>query len=78
MLQKVLIAIDRFYVVLIGTLLILLLLVVFTFKGMFSAIKTATEIDEQVINPGIGIDIDSLNRAYEVLNERNVSLDLTK
>lgn len=74
---KPLIAIDRFYIFLILVLFILSILLIFTLRGIFSTIRIATEIDEQLVPPEIGININNLNKAYDaVFNKENVSLDL--
>lgn len=79
MLTKPLMAIDRFYLILAGVLFILFLLVFFTFKEGFSAVKTAAEINEEIIGAEVGINTENLNKAYEAaFNKKNVSLDLTK
>lgn len=67
MFPKSLTRIDRFYLLLTGVLLVLLLLVFFTFKGVFSAVKTAAEIDEQMTAPKIGIDTEKLNKASKAV-----------
>jgi len=79
MLMKSLPAIDRFYLILASTLVLLLFLLAFTLKGVFSAVKTAAEIDKSLTGPKIGVDLDKLNQAYKaVFEKQNISLDLAR
>jgi len=71
--------IDRFYLILAGVLIALLFLITFTLRGVFSAVKTAAEIDKSLTGPKIGVDLDKLNQAYQaVFEKQNISLDLAR
>ena len=54
---------DKFYLIFFSVLAALAVLVVFTFRGIFSAFLTAYEID-QPDNTDIKINSDQLNEAY--------------
>jgi len=55
---------DKFYLIFFSVLAVLAVLVVFTFRGIFSAFLTAYEID-QPDNTDIKINSDQLYEAYQ-------------
>ena len=76
MLAKTLGEIDRFYPILAVTLIVLSALTIFTFKGIFSALKTAGKVDEQIVGVQIQLDKAKLDQAYKEGVEKKESLDL--
>ena len=79
MLPKTLGTVDRFYPILALTLIILIVLAVFTFKGVISALTTAAKIDEQIAGSAVQLNLSKLDQAYEeAIQKRGISLDLGK
>lgn len=77
MLKIPLVKIDRFYLFLAATLLLLSVLLIFTLRGVFSAINIASKIDEEVIGPEVRVNMTKLDEAYGLVkNKEIVSLDL--
>lgn len=70
--------IDKFLGVLAVVLLVLALLVIFTFRVIFSAVSTAIEVDEEYLESRTPrINKENLNKAYEgVVNLKESTLDL--
>ncbi len=56
--------VDKFYLVLIATLVLLSLLVVFAFKSVFSAYNTAYEVTQGNLNTELKINKDKLDEVY--------------
>ena len=56
--------IDKFYIVLMVTLTLLSVMVILTFKGLFSAYITAYEIDQKELSGDVRIDKEKLEEAY--------------
>lgn len=76
---KLSLKIDRFYFILGVTLLVLVLLVIFTIKGIFLAFITSRQIDENAVAPETGINKSQLDKAFEtVFNKKIIPLDLVK
>lgn len=71
--------IENFHLFLIFTVLILLALGVFTFRVVFSGLKTAGQLDEELLSSEIHIDQGKLNQAHEAFfNREKTPLDFTK
>ena len=69
--------IDRFYFILGAVLLILALLVFFTFKVILTSIIASRQIDEQAAKPEILINEGVLDKTYEkIFIKENMSLDI--
>lgn len=71
--MKAFIKINRFYLFLSLVLLILAVLGVFTFRGIFLAVKTARELDEQATGREAHINQELLDKAYEVVSNKKIS-----
>jgi hypothetical protein len=56
--------VDKFYVVLVVTLALLSILLIVTFRSLFSAYLTAYEIDQKELAKGVRVDVDKLDEAY--------------
>ena len=69
---KILPAIDQFYWLMIGVLLILSLLVIFTAKEIFSALNTADQIDETLLGSTPRVDKTNLDKAQELFFNREI------
>lgn len=71
--------IDKF-VVLLGVILVLLsVLVIFTFNRLFGSFITSREIDEAVVQPDLGINYNKVNEAWDKVYEAEIlPLDLSK
>lgn len=78
MLAKKFPKIDKFLGVLAVVLLVLALLVIFTFRVIFAAVSTAIEVDEEYLEARTPrIDKENLNKAYKgVTNLKETTLDL--
>jgi hypothetical protein len=70
--------VSKFSVGLVGLLLLLAFLVIISFRGIFSAISTSREMDQEFLDSQTPrIDKDSLNRAYDWSRDKKVTtLDL--
>jgi hypothetical protein len=55
---------DKFYIALIVILALLAILVIVTFRGLFSAYLTAYEINQQDLDAGVRVDKEKLEEAY--------------
>jgi len=67
-------SIDRFYFILGAVLLILILLVFFTFKVILTSFASSRQIDEQMAKPEILIKKDVLDKTYEkIFTKENMS-----
>lgn len=55
---------DKFYIVLIATLILLSLLVVFAFRSVFSAYNVAYEVSQSSLNSELKINKDKLDEVY--------------
>lgn len=79
MLNKNSLAIDWFYKILILTLILLAVMVVFTARSIFSALKTSRQINEQAVEAIPRVDQAKLDAVYEeAIQKRGISLDLVK
>ena len=75
--MKIFPQIDRFYFILGAVLLILILLVFFTFRVILASLASSRQIDEQMARPEILIKKDTLDKTYEkIFTKENMSLDL--
>ena len=76
---KILAAIDRFYLILTVVLIILSILIIYSFKEIFSLLNTANGIDESAVGVSIKLDKASLDQAYTQLYEKKIiPLDETR
>jgi len=67
--------VDKFLVILITVLILMAALVVFTFKGIFSAYITAYEIDQSKLGGTEQVNRESLEEAYSfVFNKQTLPL----
>lgn len=75
--MKIFKTIDRFYFILGAALLILVFLVVFTFRTILTSLSVSRQIDEQMAKPEILINKNVLDKTYEkIFTKENMSLDL--
>jgi hypothetical protein len=56
--------IDKFYIALVFVLILMAILVIFTFKSVFSAFNTAYEIDQGSAVTELKVDREKLEEAY--------------
>ena len=76
--HNILESVDRFYIVLITVLILMAILVIFSFRGTFSAILSSYEIDPDALSVGVIVDKNNLNNAYDWVFERgSVKLEIT-
>jgi len=69
---------DKFYIILVAVLVTLSVLLVFSFRGVFSAFLTSYEIDQAAISSGVKIQEERLDEVYSwVFNKERVPLELT-
>lgn len=70
--------IDRFYIVLAVVLILMAVLVVFSFNGVFSALLSAYDIDPNAVNSDMKIEKEKMTEAYSwVFEKGSIHLDLT-
>jgi hypothetical protein len=72
MLTKTLAKIDRYYPILGVVAIGLIVLMVFTLKGIFTALNTASEFDPDLGATTLKIDKASLDDVYEKVKGRKV------
>lgn len=63
--------IDKFYFVLGGVMLLMAVLVIFTFRTIFSSYINAYEVDQAAINAGLKVDEEKLNEAYNWVKNKD-------
>ena len=69
--------VDKFYIVLMVTLTLLSVMVILTFRGLFSAYITAYEIDQREISGDVRIDKEKLEEAYSwVFTKETLPLEI--
>lgn len=69
--------VDKFYLTFILIMIVLSVLVVFTFKNIFSAFIVSNEIDQRDVNADLKIDKTKLDEAYNsVFNKSMTPLEL--
>ncbi len=69
--------IDRFYIILAIVMLFMSFLVVITFRGIFSSLDTAREVDEELLDSLTPkLDKVSLDKAQELIDRKGETLDL--
>lgn len=70
--MRVLPKVDRFYYILVAVLAALSLLVVFTFKGIFSSIISAYGVEQEVNEAELRVDRTKLDNAYKAVFEKGI------
>ena len=69
--------VDKFYIVLMVTLTMLSVMLILTFRGLFSAYITAYEIDQREISGDVRIDKEKLEEAYSwVFTKETLPLEI--
>lgn len=69
--------IDKFYLALILTLIVMSGLVIFSFRGVFAAYLTAYEFSQKDLESDISVDEKSLDEAYTwVFNKQTLPLEI--
>ena len=63
--------IDKFYIVFALVLIVLSVVVILTFNGIFSAYNTAYEIDQVSMESDLRVNKDDLGKAHEWVLEKN-------
>ena len=63
--------IDKFYIAFAAVLIVLAVVVIFTFNGIFSAYNTAYEIDQVSIESDLKVNKDNLEKAHKWAFERS-------
>ncbi len=77
-LGKTLESVDKFYVVLAIVLVLMAILVIFSFRGIFNALLSAYEIDQGSISVDSTVEKQNLNEAYNwVYNRGSIRLEIT-
>jgi hypothetical protein len=72
MLTKTLAKIDRYYPILAVVVVGLTILIIFTLKGIFTAINTASEFDPELGASTLKIDKAALDDVYDKITNRKV------
>lgn len=77
-LGKTLESVDKFYVILSIVLVLMAILVIFSFRGIFNALLSAYEIDQGSISVESTVEKQNLNEAYDwVYNRGSIRLEIT-
>jgi hypothetical protein len=77
--MKVLQKIDKFFPLLLVAMLLLASLTIFTFKGIFSAVNTAYETEQDGLGGQLRIDRNKLGEATRAVFEReSIPLEVTE
>lgn len=61
--------IDRFYPLLLFVLILLAVLVVYTFRGIFSTMISAYEVDQGLQGAKIRVNNENLDKASKIITE---------
>jgi hypothetical protein len=64
--------IDKFYVILAVVLVLMAVMVIFSFKGLFSAFLTAYDFDQKSIGQEVRLDSDELDEVYAWIYNKQV------
>lgn len=64
--------IDKFLVTLVVILILMAVLLIFTFRGIFSSFLSAYEISDSEVSTEYKIDKDKLNEAYDWVYQKEV------
>lgn len=62
--------VDKFYLVLLVVLVLMALLMIISFKGIFSAFNSAYELDQSSFAKELKIDKEKLNEAYSWVTKK--------
>ncbi len=72
MLTKTLAKIDRYYPILVAVVIGLTVLIIFTLRGIFTALNTASEFDPDLGATTLKIDKTTLDDVYGKIKNRKV------
>ncbi len=64
--------IDKFYLGLTAILILMSILVIFTFRGVFSMFLKANEIDQNSFGPAVIVNKAKLEEAYNFVYKKNL------
>ena len=64
--------VDKFYIALVIVLAVMAAVVIFAFKGVFSAYITAYEIDQRSLDVELSVNKEKLNEAHKWVFEREI------
>ncbi len=64
--------IDRFFPLTAVVLVIMAVLLIFTFRSIFSTLTTAYEVDIKIPDSELRIDKDRLNQAHKAVYEKEI------
>ncbi len=77
-LMKKITLIDKFYLIIIATLIILAGIVIYTLDGVFKAFIVSREIDEKIIAPQAELNTANIQKALKSVKQKEIPpLDLT-
>ena len=71
--MKALNNIDKFYILMFAVLLAVAILVIYTFRGIFSSIAIAHDVEVDIPDSELQIDRDILEKAYEDTSNREIN-----
>lgn len=63
--------IDKFYIVLAVVLVFMAVMVIFSFKGVFSAFLTAYDFNEASVAQEVRLNSDGLDKVYSWIYDKN-------
>ncbi len=77
MLKNRQVKLDKFYLIFIGVMILLTVLVIYTFKTVFSSFFIGYEVEKESELSSLKVDEKSLNEAYDfAFNKENVKLEI--
>jgi len=63
--------IDKFYIILAVVLVLMAVMVIFSFRGVFGAFLTAYDFDQNEIGQEAMLDEDKIEEAYNFVFDKN-------
>jgi len=70
--MKALPKIDKFYLIFAVTMILMAMFVIFTFKAIFSAISTSSDVETKVSEAELRVDNNKLNQALDSYEKRRI------
>ena len=64
--------VDKFYVVLTFILVAMSILIIFSFRGVFSMFLTGYELDANMLNSSVRVEKEKISEAYDFVFTKNI------
>ncbi|KKU12351.1 MAG: hypothetical protein UX19_C0002G0058 [Candidatus Woesebacteria bacterium GW2011_GWA1_45_8] len=70
MLTKTLAKIDRYYPILVAVIVGLTILIIFSLRGIFTALNTASEFDPDLVAPSVKVEKARLDSVFDKIKNQ--------